>query len=221
MDGEEFGGAVRELGLVAGTVGHDEFVVSEVVVKPKGMADLMGRRLPGKPPRNHCAKGGPSIPFIHVGQSSRSSSPRGYRIHTLVDDEELDWTLSPQGFPDLLTETLVEVVLVSMFAVHSVDQRFTLFVGLKLKSQVPVAVPLHLFREKSLSTEDHRLHRIHDLGAKGAVIGQEVDHPHGARVLGVHRRPLGGLGVDDPAEDQILGFCRRSGSKGGRHVGEQ
>ena len=79
-----------------------------------------------------------------------------------------------------------------MFAIHPVNQGFTLVVGLETEGQVPMPVPLHLFREKCLNLPHRDLHRIDHFGAKGAVIGPEVDHPHGARVPDLQRRRLGG-----------------------------
>ena len=67
-------------------------------------------------------------------------------------------TTSSDGSPDLQEDAILEIVLVTMFAIHSVDQRLALVVGLQAEGQGPMAVPLHLRLEESLNLENRGLH---------------------------------------------------------------
>ncbi len=79
-----------------------------------------------------------------------------------------------------------------------------------------MAVSLHFFREEGLNLEYCNHHRIDNFLAKMPVLGPEVDHPNGARILRrLSRRLYGGEGevcvlpgMDDPAAVRILRLQR-------------
>ena len=83
---------------------------------------------------------------------------------------------------------MIEIVSVRLFAIHPVNQGFTLIIDLEAEGQIAVPVPLHLCREPRLDSEDCGLHRIDHLGAEGTVLRSEVDQSHGAGLAHVQVR---------------------------------
>ena len=80
---------------------------------------------------------------------------------------------------------LEPIVIVGVFPIHAVHHRLTLGVRFDPERLSAVSVRLHLFGEEALSLEDPDLHRVNHFLTKGAVIRQEVDHPHGTRLAHV------------------------------------
>ena len=144
MGGQEFGGAGRQPGPTAGTEGHDEIVVSEVVIEPEDMAEFVGNRHPEKPARDF------DCPYATQGKASHHSIAPRYCIQTIIDDKELNGSASPQGPHNLQTRPppQLDIMRIRMFPIHPVNQWLTLGVGLEAEGQVPMSVALHLFREK-------------------------------------------------------------------------
>ena len=80
-----------------------------------------------------------------------------------------------------------------MLSVHTMHYRLALGVSFNAKSYLPVAVHLHLIGIEALDGADLIFHPLNHVGAIRAVIGQEVDHPHGAWFTGaqIHCKALG------------------------------
>ncbi len=142
----------------------------------------------------------------HQGESTgfapAASNPRYTQtilpncILTIVNDNEINVPTEIKCRSNLLkhgSSCILKIVAFGVLAINMMHQRLVLGIGLDAEGPVAVAVRLHLLAIEGLTLLDHRLHRIHHLGAVRPVVGQEVDHPHRARLSHVQvRQPLAG-----------------------------
>ena len=68
-----------------------------------------------------------------------------------------------------------------MLSIDAMHLRLALRIGFKAEGIVALALRLHLLGIEVLNAEHLLFHLLNHFGLIRTVVGQEVDHPHGAR----------------------------------------
>ena len=195
MDGQE-PGAARRQPVPSGAIGHDVGVVVEIVRQAEGMSQLMGRRGDDE------AGGKKRVAAVlaRLAAKARHVAPAEIVVGAVVGDDEENAAAGiegrsqiPQHVADADDAVRAQVAVIGVRRVHAMDHRVPLVVGLELEGLAPVAVGLHLVAEEGPDAGDPRLDGVNHVGVEGAVVGQEVDQLHRARLSGVGQgKRLGG-----------------------------
>ena len=166
-------------------------LVPEIVVQSEGMSQLMGHREETEVIRHHQGAAVLRPPPPDASRRLPVTLTKGIG----TEDDEVDVRIEIEGLLELGNHRVPEGVVVvaeGMLSVDAMHQRLALGIGFDAEGPVAVAVGLHLLAVEGLTLPDHRLHRIDHVGAVRPVVGQEVDHSHGARFACVQiRKPLG------------------------------
>ena len=104
------------------------------------------------------------------------------------------------------TKCIFNIMAIGVLPIYAVNQRFALGIGFKAEGHVPMSVCPHLIAVKGLNVTDLIFHFLNDLGAIRPVIGQEVDHPHGARFAHVQIQRMLARGVEAIACSHVFPF---------------
>ena len=150
-----------------------------------------------------CSGGGPADP-----------------VGAVVNHDDDDAPRQIEDLPDLVDRIPrpAEIVTVGMLAIHAVNHRIPLVIGLEADGLVAVPVGFHLLAVPSLDAEHLVLDPLDHLPAEGTVIRQEVEQPHGAGLAGIQvRQALAGgtadgrnlFGLEEQAGMQAVGGRRR------------
>ena len=203
-------------------VGHDVLTIAEVVQQSEGMAQLVGNHSEVDAARYQRTA---TLLVAPAGSSRKPAAANPDCINAVVDDDEVNVLLEVEDLVDLLVHNArhIEVVAVRVLPIHAMDQRLTLGIGFNTECPAASSVGLHLLRKESLHLPDPDSHRIDHLLTKRTVVGQEVDHPHGARLAHVQSRQRLGrrAGVIPPPLLVIEGHAemRAVGWRGRRMAG--
>ncbi len=154
------------------------------MLQSKGVSKFMGGSCPVKSARKQRNTSIFIIPTI--GHTLGTSATSTNCIYSIVNDDEVNIVRREEikhlsNIGNHSTKRTVKIVAIGMLPIHAVNQRFALGIGFKAEGHVPMSVCPHLIAVKGLNVADLIFHFLNDLGAMRPVIGQEVDHPHGAR----------------------------------------
>ena len=168
-------------------------IISEIVPHAEAVGQLVGQSLPGEiaPHQGDAA--------LSPAPGRRSEQGSVDPVGAVVDHDDGDGPGQIEG-PSCLIDRrpgAADVVIVGPPPVYAVNHRLPLVVGLQPDGPVAVSVSLHLLAEPSLGPEHLLPDPLNDLGAIGAVIRQEVEHPHRARFAGLQVRQALARGVGD------------------------
>ena len=84
----------------------------------------------------------------------------------------------------------VVIVTKGVFPIYPMYIGLVLMCSFKVEGFVAIAVGLHLLSIEGLDSANIILHLLNHIGAKWTVIGQKVDHPHGAGFADVQIRTV-------------------------------
>ena len=182
------------------------------MLQAEGMAQLMSRGFDDE------AGGKKGIAAVLAPSAAEPchAPPTQVVVGAVVDDDEQNAASGIKGrlqiseyVADADHAVRAQIAGIGVRPVHAMHYRVALVVGFILEGFGAVAARLHLVAVKGLNAGNPCFYGVDHVGVERAVVGNEVDQLHVARLVGVRGEQLGGrtagvialqlLGVEGPA----------------------